>query len=104
METKVRHNPELTKAFTAYRAALAKVQTHDRMKSFETIRAICDRALEWGRGYETEARLALAYALDDVLDVDREQIEELEDETGVNHELGHVYCSRRDAFRREWGL
>src|SRR3546814_5270205 len=72
--------PEQQKAFADYRAALAKVNAHDRMKSFETIRAICDRALEWGPEYEDEARLALAYALDGVLDVDQTQIEELEDE------------------------
>src|SRR3546814_10380828 len=49
--------PEQQKAFADYRAALAKVNAHDRMKSFETIRAICDRALEWGPEYEDEARL-----------------------------------------------
>src|SRR3546814_10634488 len=81
-----------------YRAALAKVNAHDRMKSFETIRAICDRALEWGPEYEDEARLALAYALDGVLDVDQTQIEELEDECRVNHEFGWAYCERKKAF------
>lgn len=96
--------PEVRQAFATYRAALAKVQVHDRMKSFETIRAICDRALEWGPEYETEARLALAYALDDVLDVDQTQIEELEDECRVNHEFGWAYCERKKAFEREWGL
>jgi len=96
--------PEQKEAFDTYRAALAKVQVHDRMKSFETIRAICDRALEWGPEYEDEARLALAYALDDVLDVDQTQIEELEDECGLDSEYGHVFCANRSAFRREWGL
>jgi hypothetical protein len=96
--------PEQKEAFDTYRAALAKVQVHDRMKSFETIRAICDRALEWGPEYEDEARLALAYALDDVLDVDQTQIEELEDECRVNHEFGWAYCERKKAFEREWGL
>jgi hypothetical protein len=96
--------PEQKEAFDTYRAALAKVQVHDRMKSFETIRAICDRALEWGPEYEAEARLALAYALDDVLDVDQTQIEELEDECRVNHEFGWAYCERKKAYEREWGL
>ena len=100
--------PEQQQAFDKYRAALSKVRpeirVHDRMETFKTIRAICDRLEDWGKAYEDEARLALAYALDDVLDVDPEQIAELEDACGINHEIGHVYCSRRDALKRQWGI
>lgn len=95
---------ETQHAFDTYRAALAKVKTHDRMDSFRTIAGICDRLADWGKGYEAHARLALAYALDDVLEANPEQIEELEAECGVHHELGHTYCARRSAFKREWGL
>src|SRR3546814_16098686 len=93
--------PEQQKAFADYRAALAKVNAHDRMKSFETIRAICDRALEWGPEYEDEARLALAYALDGVMDVDQQPIEELEVECRVNHEIGWASCQRKKALVRK---
>lgn len=95
---------EQEKAFTDYRAALAKVKTHERMESFRAIAGICDRLADWGKGYEAHARLALAYALDDVLATDPDEIEELERECGVDHELGHVYCARRSAFKRQWGL
>lgn len=94
--------PEQREAFANYRAALAKV--HNRQASFETIRAICDRALDWGSEYENEARLALAYALDDVLDVDPEQIAELERECGVDAEFGWKASENEKRFRREWGI
>ena len=92
---------EQQQAFAAYQSALANA---NRARSFETIRGICERVLIWGPAYEAEARLALAYALDDVLEDDTDHIEELEDETGVNHELGHVYCARKSSFKRQWGI
>src|SRR3546814_19304936 len=96
--------PEQQKAFADYRAALAKVNAHDRMKSFETIRAICDRALEWGPEYEDEARLALAYALYGVLDVDQPPTEELENKYSGHNEFGWAICQRQKTFVRAGGL
>lgn len=100
--------PEQQKAFNTYRAALAKVRpeirVHDRMETIAKIRAICDRALDWGKAYEDEARLALAYALDDVLEINPDEIAELESDCGLNSEFGHVFCANKSAFMREWGL
>lgn len=97
-------SPEQQKAFADYRAALAKVKFHDRMETFRTIGAICDRLADWGKSYEAEARLALAYALDDILETSADEIEDLERECGVDSDIGHIYCARRSAFKRRWGL
>lgn len=95
---------EQQQAFATYRAALSNVKAHDRMDSFRIIAGICQRLNDWGKGYEDQARLALAYTLDDVLATDPDEIDELERECGIHSEFGHIYCARRSAFKREWGL